>query len=149
MTKSKEYKAWSELRARTTNPNNRGYKDYGGRGIKVCDRWNESFNAFFEDVGPAPSPEHSIDRINNDGDYEPGNCRWADKSTQSQNTRRKLVLTHGGITRTAKEWADVLGIPVGVIRARVRVRGWSDSDALTTPIRKTTRGQRGDLENRT
>lgn len=139
MTESKEYKAWSELRARTTNPNNRGYKNYGGRGIKVCDRWNDSFNAFFEDVGPAPSPDHSIDRINNNGNYEPGNCRWADAKTQARNTRRAIILTHEGKTMTATEWAEATGIPYGALRIRIKVLNWDTAKALTTPIRKSRR----------
>jgi hypothetical protein len=72
-----EYKIWHGMRRRCFNPDNRGFKDYGGRGITVCDRWRDSFENFIADVGFRPSRSHSIDRINNDGNYEPGNCKWS------------------------------------------------------------------------
>jgi len=75
------------MRRRCNYPQDRGYKNYGGRGIKVCERWDTSFAAFLEDMGKAPSPKHSIDRVNNNGNYEPGNCRWATMKEQMQNRR--------------------------------------------------------------
>ena|SRR6266567_934956 len=87
-----EHKAWREAIARTTNRNNKGWPYYGGRGIRVCPRWLASFAAFFKDVGPRPSPAHSLDRIDNDGGYEPGNVRWATKKQQANN-RRKAART--------------------------------------------------------
>jgi hypothetical protein len=83
-----EYQAWADLIQRCTNPNVEYYDCYGGRGISVCSRWLNSFEAFFEDMGSRPSPKHSIDRINNDGNYEPTNCRWATASQQNANKRR-------------------------------------------------------------
>lgn len=85
---SSEYQSWLHLKQRCGNHKHRAYKYYGGRGITVCDRWKNSFEAFLADMGPKPSLRHSIDRINNDGNYEPGNCRWATKVEQRQNQRK-------------------------------------------------------------
>lgn len=84
---TKVYACWVSLKGRCLNPKKTGYKNYGGRGIKVCERWKDSFEAFLEDMGEPPTPQHSIDRINNDGNYEPGNCRWAIAKEQNNNQR--------------------------------------------------------------
>lgn len=86
MSDAPEYEIWCGMVRRCTNPNNHAWPRYGGRGITVCDRWRESFETFLADVGPRPSDKHSIDRINNDGNYEPGNCRWATAREQVQNS---------------------------------------------------------------
>ena len=89
-----EYRAWRDMLSRCENPNTRYYELYGGRGISVCDRWRGSFEMFYADMGPRPSPRHSIDRIDNDGDYEPGNCRWATWTEQNANKRPRYTACH-------------------------------------------------------
>lgn len=93
--KTPEYTAWRSMKTRCLDPNTHYYKTYGGRGIKICKRWLNSYENFLADMGRRPSPQHSLDRINNDGDYKPSNCRWATKSQQSQNQRERKRDNHG------------------------------------------------------
>jgi hypothetical protein len=86
-----EYAVWTGIKMRCFNPNATGYKYYGGRGITMCERWRRSYSAFRADVGPRPSRAHSIDRIDNDGNYEPGNVRWATYRQQARNKRRRVA----------------------------------------------------------
>jgi len=90
---SSEYRAWYHMKTRCYNPNFNGFKDYGGRGITVCNEWIHDFQAFYDHIGPKPSPEHSLDRIDNNGNYEPGNVRWATRLEQRHNQRRCLLNT--------------------------------------------------------
>lgn len=131
MTNTKVFKTWQGIQARCYSPNNEKFKDYGGRGIKVCDRWLESFENFFADMGH-PQPHESIDRINNDGDYCPENCRWTDNKTQQRNTRRNRFLVLDGESKTIAEWSEITGISQGTISERIKY-GWSDRDVLTKP----------------
>lgn len=89
--RSPEFRCWLGMRIRCHYPNKREWKWYGGRGITVCERWRQSFENFLADMGPKPSPEHTLDRINNDGNYEPGNCRWATEDEQRANKRPRSV----------------------------------------------------------
>lgn len=94
-TGSAEYRAWYAMRRRCNDPKNKAYKNYGGRGIRVCDEWQNDFQAFLDHVGIKPSPDLSLDRIDNERGYEPGNVRWADQSTQSRNRRPFIVNPRG------------------------------------------------------
>lgn len=129
-----EYKTWENAIQRCTNPNHSSYERYGGRGIRVCEEWRDSFLAFFEHVGPRPSPAHSIDRIDNDGDYEPGNVRWATDREQRANTRRTRRLTFQGRTQSLAMWAQEMGIRKSTLHYRFVCLGWSAERALTTPV---------------
>lgn len=118
MTATSEYYTWGAMIARCSNPNCKDYSRYGGRGIVVCERWHE-FASFYADMGPRPSPSHEIDRIDNDGNYEPGNCRWATKSQQMNNRTTSLYLTIDGETATANEWSKRSGVPYHTIYNRL------------------------------
>lgn len=110
MHNTPEYFRWLSMKARCTNPENPRYADYGGRGITVCKRWMHSFEAFLSDVGERPTPEHSIDRIDNDRGYEPTNVRWATKQEQANNRRDNVRVTFNGETRTLAGWARLAGV---------------------------------------
>ena len=134
--KTPEYTTWKEMKRRCYNPRNSQYHLYGGRGIVICNRWRTSFINFFADMGPKPFSEATIDRINNNGDYEPSNCRWATKLEQGQNTRKARMLTHDGETMCLRAWARKLGITHRTLSVRLK-RGWSIERALTTPPMKS------------
>lgn len=126
------------MRTRCTNPNHNSYKHYGGRGIRVCDEWAQSFQSFYAHVGPKPSPDHTLDRIDNDRGYEPGNVRWATWKEQGENRRNTLQICADGITRTIGEWAEISGIAANTIWQRIFRHKWPPADAVKTSP-KTTR----------
>lgn len=107
--KTAEYRTWKGMRNRCNNPKATGYENYGGRGIKVCDRWND-FEQFLVDMGKRPIGRYSLDRIDNNGDYTPENCRWADDITQANNTRFSVKIEFEGENLTALEWSKKLNI---------------------------------------
>ncbi len=118
------------------------YRYYGGRGIRVCERWQgkDGFVNFLADMGEKPTPKHTIDRHpNKDGDYEPGNCRWATMKEQSRNTRRNRMLNFQGKTQCVSAWEEELGFPRDVVKHRIGKLKWSVEDALTKPLRVTSR----------
>jgi len=127
------YGIWIDMRKRCQNPKHKFFHHYGGRGIKVCERWNKSFEAFLKDMGERPSRKYSIERVDNDGDYCPENCIWALKIPQANNTRRNHKLTFNGQTLTLAEWGRIITISADAIKQRLRL-GWSTEDALTAPL---------------
>lgn len=129
---AREYNIWCNMKTRCLCPTHSSYHHYGARGISVCERWM-TYQNFLADMGRAPSPRHSIDRIDNDGNYEPANCRWATQKEQNCNQARNTKLTHLGRTMTINEWAKELGISCRTLRARVMRYGWSPERALTVP----------------
>jgi hypothetical protein len=122
------------MKTRCYNPKATNFADYGGRGITVCDRWRGSFMAFIADMGPRPSPLHTLDRNENSKGYSPDNCRWATGKEQSRNKRNNVFLTFKGRSLTIAAWAEETGISVGRICARLR-QGWPVERILTTPSR--------------
>lgn len=134
-TETSEYSTWTDIQTRCNNPKSTSYPNYGGRGIRVCIRWSRSFAAFLQDMGPRPEGM-SIERENNDGDYEPSNCHWASRLEQSNNRRTNVNLTVNGVTKTAKEWAEDIGLKPATLYRRIRC-GWS-KDRLFNPARKVS-----------
>lgn len=126
-----EYVAWQSMRRRCATPSTTSFEHYGGRNIRVCARWRK-FENFYADMGKRPSPQHSLDRINNNGPYSPKNCRWADRKTQARNRRDNRLLTHRGETLCLTDWCERLRVNRELVGGRLR-RGWSIEDALTRP----------------
>lgn len=129
MTGSPEYASWMQMLQRCTNPNDKRWPRYGGRGIAVAPQWRK-FEVFYADMGKRP-PGTSLDRINNDGNYEPGNCHWASPVTQSNNTARNRLVTAFGETLTASQWARKTGVKVYTLFQRLR-RGFSPEEAVSS-----------------
>lgn len=129
MRNTQTYRSWASMRTRTTNLNCTDFKYYGGRGIKVCDRWLNSFETFLEDMGECPTG-HSLDRIDNSRGYEPGNCRWADAKLQGRNRRSSRILTINGVSCCLSEWAEnPEAANYNTILKRL-ARGWTDREAV-------------------
>jgi len=117
---------------RCTNPNEKDWAGYGGRGIRVCERWRASFANFLADMGQRPTEKHTIEREDNDGDYSPDNCRWATRAEQVVNQRSNRILTFKGRSMPVSEWAKVTGINYGTLLTRITRLGWSVKRALST-----------------
>lgn len=129
------FKSYRAMLGRCYDPSNGSYEAYTQRGIAVCDRWRGSFDAFLSDMGERPSKDHSIDRIDNQGNYEPGNCRWATRSEQAANRTVAKTLTAFGLTLPLAEWARRSGLPYPTIRQRL-IAGQTPEQAVSTPGRK-------------
>lgn len=127
--RTSEYESWAAMLARCHSPSHRWFSRYGGRGIVVCEEWRRSYPAFLAYMGRKPTPRHSIDRIDNDGNYEPGNVRWADDVEQQANRRNTIWVTIDGTTKTLSEWARGAGLSKSVIEQRY-VRGWTGAALL-------------------
>lgn len=134
--RSAEYRAWTHLKSRCYDMNDKSYNDYGGRGIKVCDEWLHSFQLFLRDMGRKPSIEYSIDRINTNGNYEPQNCRWGTPHEQANNKRNNVLITFNGETKTLNEWSRSIGVERRTISRRLFILNWSIYDTLTIPVKK-------------
>lgn len=126
------YLVWHSMINRCHNTNTKSYRNYGARGVKVCNRWRSSYRQFVSDIGPRPTPSMTIDRINNDGDYEPGNVRWATRLEQARNSTSVRWLTHDGRKQTIADWTRERGFGKGTISDRL-LAGWSVAEAIDTP----------------
>jgi len=138
MRDAPEYYIWSHMRDRCQNAAVWNYKNYGGRGIAVCEEWQNSFERFFADMGPRPSPQHSLERIDNNLGYSKANCAWIPKALQQRNTRRNRLITIGSRTECLQEWLHITGIHEATFRNRIR-QGLTEEEALTIPPHKGRR----------
>lgn len=130
--------SWAAMKGRCYRKKDKSFHDYGARGIRVCERWLHSFQNFLEDMGPKPSANYTIERINNNGHYEPGNCRWATRREQRRNTRKTRLFFFRGESKILSDWCEEFGLKVSFVQNRLKL-GWSIEDALTTPTRKTSK----------
>jgi hypothetical protein len=128
------FNTWHGMKQRCNNPNAPGYRLYGGKGIKVCKEWSESFDAFILDMGERPKGM-TLDRLNSHGNYEKSNCRWATHKQQADNRTYTRWLPYGGVVKTLTEWANIFELDRKYLYTRIFRLGWSVEDALTKPIR--------------
>lgn len=135
MTKTREYQSWKAMKARCYNPEASHYDQYGGRGIKVCDQWKESFEQFLKDMGLRPVGT-SLERIDCDGDYKPDNCKWATAKEQASNRRNNATIDFNGEVLTVAEWSRRAGISTSTLLWRMR-QGWSPEKILGTANSET------------
>lgn len=128
-----EHKVWQSMVGRCESPSNPNKHRYAERGITVCERWRNSFNSFYEDMGPRPTSKHTLERIDNDKGYEPGNCKWATRKEQGRNRSTCHYLEFQGEKLSVVEWAERIGVKPETLHGRLR-NGWSVEKALTTPL---------------
>lgn len=133
-----EYSSWKKMRERCFSATCKDYPRYGGRGISICQRWND-FGLFLADMGARPSPSHSLGRIDNNIGYTNENCSWQTATEQARNRSTSRILSLNGESKTMAEWRDILGFNVGVLLGRVSRRNWTTERALTQIPRKVVR----------
>ena len=132
-----EYRSWQHMRSRCNNLNNQDYRYYGGRGIKVCERWND-FSLFYKDMGDKPGKDYTLDRINNEGNYEPSNCKWSNRLEQRLNNSQRIFVDYDGSNIDLFELSDICGLEYKILYERITVLGWSIEQASQLP--KNVRG---------
>lgn len=137
MTGTPTFTSWDSMIQRCTNPNHKAFEYYGGAGVKVCPAWLNDFSSFYKDMGERPAGM-TLERIDNDKGYEPGNCRWASPLEQANNRRNNISLTVGGVTDTLANWSRKTGIGQKTIMYRIK-NGWSDEQALSVAPSKTNK----------
>lgn len=140
-SKTRQYRIWQNMKNRCLNSKDQYFKNYGGRGIKVCDEWigKDGFISFYNwAIGNGYKENLTLDRINNDGDYCPENCRWVGRNEQMRNTRRNRILEYKGRKQTMIQWSEELNIPYHILNGRINQYGWSTKDAIETPIQNVT-----------
>jgi hypothetical protein len=138
----REYSIWKDMKKRCRNKSSKNYRIYGGRGITVCDRWETSYINFISDMGPSPSKNHSIDRIDVNGNYEPGNCKWSTVKEQSLNKTNTLMATIKGVSKPVREWCIEYGINYELVRHRITSYKWEPELALSTPPKTMRNGKK-------
>lgn len=136
-----EYEAWSGAKKRCYNPNAAGYRRYGARGITMDPKWVNDFTAFLVDMGPRPSPKHSLDRIDNDGPYSPSNCRWATTKQQNRNRRTCLIMTYQGREMSLVDACELAGTSYDRVNARISALGWDFERAISQPSRNLSKSR--------
>jgi hypothetical protein len=136
--KTKVYRSWTHMRNRCNNTKNERYESYGGRGIKVCERW-DIFENFLADMGEPPGKNYSIERTDNNGDYTPENCQWASAKEQANNRSNRRTFEYKGEHKTLNELAEINGLAPSTVESRISQRGWSIDKAVETPARKLTK----------
>ena len=149
MARTRLYRSWTSMRNRCNWKKDKEYKHYGGRGIKVCDEWQNNFEPFMEwALSNGYDDTLTIDRIDVNGNYEPDNCRWITRKEQNNNMTSNVRLTHNGVTHNLTEWSKITEISYSTLQGRIR-RGWKTEDILFKPINKRyshskyTKGEQG------
>jgi len=132
MSGSPEYVAWYHMKYRCHQIADGGYRFYGARGISVCDEWRRSFESFYKDVGKRPSPDHTLERIDNNGNYETGNVVWATRKQQARNKSSNRLVEYMGESKPLAEWAERTGLNYHTLCSRLN-SGWSFAEAITKP----------------